>query len=262
MVLHAKVCGRLGDRRHKHSKKPALRSGLFTFMVSCGLLMPAGNPLIRQRLSDLIEEGEQLVRDFDAHSAGVAPDQIRLAAWMTSCLNLLDKLSISSNRFVGEFEFYIRPQPSRGRDYVLEAALGVMKSASVEYSLGLAVEYHLSVSAAVFGGLLDEADYLAQKGYIRAAAVLAGAALEEGLRTRARASGVPLGSRDTLNPLIVKLKAPDVGVLSEYEAKRLESVARMRNDAAHSGDFDYSSDEVAQAIKEVSRMLEQLLLRG
>jgi hypothetical protein len=30
MVLHAKVCGRLGDRRH-NIEKPALRSGLFAF---------------------------------------------------------------------------------------------------------------------------------------------------------------------------------------------------------------------------------------
>jgi hypothetical protein len=36
MVLHAKVCGRLGDRRH-NIEKPAPKSGLFAF---CGKMKP------------------------------------------------------------------------------------------------------------------------------------------------------------------------------------------------------------------------------
>src|SRR5277367_3678145 len=36
MVLHAEVCGRLGDRRHK-SGKPTLRSGLFCVWTDMGL---------------------------------------------------------------------------------------------------------------------------------------------------------------------------------------------------------------------------------
>ena len=62
------------------------------------------------------------------------------------------------------------------------AALGVLQSAREEYSCGMAVEYHLSVSAAGFSGLLDEAKYLCDKRYLRASAVLVGAALEEGLK--------------------------------------------------------------------------------
>jgi hypothetical protein len=142
------------------------------------------------------------------------------------------------------------------------AALGVLQSARVEYSLGLAVEYHLSVSAAVFDGLLDEADYLLSKGYLRAAAVLMGAALEEGLKTRARTEGIEVGPRDTLNPIIIKLKAPEVNVLNEFSAKRLESLAKMRNDAAHGSDFNYQLDEVSGALKEVRATLEQILQHG
>ncbi len=151
--------------------------------------------------------------------------------------------------------------PSGSRDLNIGAALGVLKSARVEYSLGLAVEYHLSVSAAVFDGILDEAEYLLAKGYQRAAAVLLGAALEESLKTRARALGLEVGPKDTLGPIIAKLKAPDVQVLNEFEAKRLESLARMRNDAAHGGEFNYQSDQVSQALSEVRATLEQLLKR-
>jgi hypothetical protein len=84
-------------------------------------------------------------------------------------------------------------------------------------------------------------DYLIRRiicskhGYERAAVVLAGAALEEGLKNRARAAGVEVTSKETLSPIIIKLKAMEVGVLTEFEAKRLEAVAKMRNDAAHGG---------------------------
>jgi hypothetical protein len=117
----------------------------------------------------------------------------------------------------------------------------------------------LSVSAAVFSGLLDEATYLFQKGYIRAAAVLLGAALEEGLKARARAVPIALSPRETLSPVIVKLKSPEVSVLTEFEAKRLEPIARLRNDAAHGGEFTYEASVVESAIKEVEEILGRLL---
>jgi hypothetical protein len=222
--------------------------------------MLTGNALIRQRLDDLIGEGERQWNEFNANGKGVIQDPIRFAQWATSCLNLLDKLSISSNRFVKEFEGWLAPNP--GRKVNLGGALGVLKSARIEYSLGLAVEYHLSVSAAVFDGLLDEADYLLSKGHPRAAAVLMGAALEEGLKTRAKAEGIEVGPKETLNRIITKLKAPDVHVLNEFSAKRLEALARMRNDAAHGGEFNYQEKDVSGALNEVRLTLEQILQHG
>ena len=68
-----------------------------------------------------------------------------------------------------------------------------------------------------------------------------------------------IGPRDTLTPVIVKLKAPDINVLTEFEAKRLEAIAKLRNDAAHGGDFAYSEKDVDAALKEVESILSKLL---
>lgn len=216
-----------------------------------------GNPLILRRLDELIAEGERIFEEYTkAEKRGIA-EPVSLVRWITSSLNLLDKLSVSTNRFVKQFELWTTP----GTSAVMNAgaATGVLKSAKDEYSLGLAVEYHLSVSAAVFEGLLDQADYLLKHGYERAAVVLAGAALEEGLKNRARAAGVEVVSKETLNPIIIKLKAIEVGVLTEFEAKRLEAVAKMRNDAAHGGEFTYSSEQISEAVSEVRATLEKVL---
>ena len=218
---------------------------------------PFLNEVFLKRLDELILEGERQWSAQSTHEKHKIMDIVGFTQWATSSLNLLDKLSVSTNRFVKQFEVQVCGGP--GQLMNSGAALGVLKSARDEYACGLAVEYHLSVSAIVFGGLLDEAAYLLSKGYTRAAAVLLGAALEEGLKARARASSVDVGPRDTLSPVIVKLKAPEVRVLTEFEAKRLEAIAKLRNDAAHGGDFSYSNDDVGTAIKEVQGVLNKLL---
>ena len=215
------------------------------------------NETFLSHFDELIPEGKRLWEEFKNNDDGMIMDIVAFTKWTTSCLNLLDKLSISTNRFVKQFEIWVTGGP--GQKMNIGAALGVLESARHDYSCGMAVEYHLSVSAAVFNGLLDEASYLLRKDYGRAAAVILGAALEEGLKTRARSVPLKIGARETLNPVIVKLKAPAVGVLTEFEAKQLEAVARMRNDAAHGGEFDYSKAEIQAAYNQVESILRKLL---
>lgn len=216
---------------------------------------PYINPDIAERFDELIREGERQLEEQAANSWKVR-SPTALTQWSTSCLNLLDKLSVSTNRFVTEFEMYGRV---KGDSINLGLALGVLKSAREEYNRGLAVDYHLSVSASVFSSLLDEARYLLSKGYLRAATVIAGAALEEGLKTRARAIPIEISNRDTLVPVINKLKTESVGVLTEFEAKRLEALGKLRNDAAHGGDFGYAEPEIEEMIVEVEKTLARLL---
>lgn len=215
------------------------------------------NESFLSRFDELIFEGKRLWDEFQKNEEGIILDIVAFTKWTTSCLNLLDKLSISTNRFVKQFETWVIGGP--GKKMNIGAALGVLESARHEYSCGMAVEYHLSVSATVFSGLLDEASYLLSKGYDRAAVVIFGAALEEGLKTRARSIALEIGKKETLHPIIQKLKAPDVGLLTEFEAKQLEAVAKMRNDAAHGGEFVYSMSDIEEAYKRVESILYKLL---
>lgn len=215
------------------------------------------NEGILERFNNLITEGKRLWEEFQTNKDGIIMDVMAFTKWSTSCLNLLDKLSMTSNRFVKQFEIWVLGGP--GKKMNIGAALGVLKSAKDEYLLGMAVDYHLSVSAAVFSGLLDEASYLSGKGYYRAAAVIAGAALEEGLKTYARSIPIVIGPKETLNPIIIKLKSLDIGILTAFEAKELEIIAKMRNDAAHGGEFNYSQTHIEDMLKKVELMLHKLL---
>ncbi len=217
------------------------------------------NPDILERFEELIRDGNALYQDTAAHKL-VVRDPVALTQWTTSCLNLFDKLSVSTNRFVTEFEYYGRITGAGNRSNInVGTALGVLKSAKEEYIQGLAINYHLSVSSSVFNGLLDEARYLLSKEYLRAAAVLAGAALEEGLKTRARSEGIEFTNKDGLSDIVVKLKRSDTGVLTEFEAKKIEPIGKIRNDAAHGGEFNYQKQDVQEMLDEVEKILSRVL---
>lgn len=216
------------------------------------------NQAIIQRFDELISEGEQQLWEQRKHP-GEIHDPTKLTQWTTSSLNLLDKLSIASNRFVTEFERYGRVGSNGTIN--LGLALGVLKAAREEYLRGLAVDYHLSVSAAVFSDLLEESHYLLSKSYLRAAAVLAGAALEEELKARAKVEKIELSQRDTLVPIVHKLKADEVGALTEFEARKLEALGKFRNDAAHGGDFQYTQEQVAEMVADIEKVLARVLGR-
>jgi hypothetical protein len=103
--------------------------------------------IILDRFDELIKEGEALLT-LMRENKGRINDAASVSKWTTSSLNLLDKLSVSTNRFVQEFERYGHVN----NEYMnIGLALGVLRSANEEYIRGLAIDYHLSVSAAVFG---------------------------------------------------------------------------------------------------------------
>ncbi len=101
---------------------------------------PFINPAILGRLEELIKEGEQQWWEYQK-KPGLIRDPVRFTQWSTSCLNLLDKLSVTSNRFVVEFETWAKR--GAGKEINIGASLGVLKAALEEYKLGLAIDYHL-----------------------------------------------------------------------------------------------------------------------
>jgi hypothetical protein len=217
------------------------------------------NKAIVDRFDELITEGHRLWNEFKNNDKGIIMDIISFTQWSTSSLNLLDKLSINTNRFVRQFEIWAIGGP--GRQMNIGASLGILLSAKDEYLKGMAVDYHLSVSSSVFSGILDEALYLLEKKYLRASAVLFGAALEEALKTYAKANSIELGPKETLTPLIDKMKKNDVQLITEFEAKNLQAIANMRNDAAHGGNFIYTEKQVKESYQKVEELLQRLFKR-
>ena len=214
------------------------------------------NPEFIKRFDELIAEGQEIWWDPVKNQQFKDVNPVRFTQWATSCLNLLDKLSVSTNRFAREFERYSIVQAN-----ILNIGLplGVLKSAKDEYTRGLAIDYHLSVSATVFGDIVTEASYLLEKGYLRAAAILARAGLEEALRARARAIPLEISTKIKLSELLVKLKQH--GVLNEFDEKRIDAHTKIGNAAAHGDIFQYAKEDVEKLIREAEDTVARYLGR-
>lgn len=206
------------------------------------------NPEIVQRFDELIERGNELWWDPIKNQAHKNQNPVLFTQWTTSSLNLLDKLSISTNRFVREFEKYSSAQTGQAN---IGLALGVLQAARDEYIRGLAVDYQLGVSAAVFGDIISEARYLLEKGYLRASAILARAGLEETLRARARAIPIDISNRVKLFDLLGKLRHN--GILTEFDERRIDAYVKIGNAAAHGDAFSYNSDDVKGLVNEAEQ---------
>ncbi|MGL5014222.1 MAG: DUF4145 domain-containing protein [Bacteroidales bacterium] len=211
------------------------------------------NPQIIERFSELIKDGKKIWNEVKETENCIIKDPVKFNKWATSSLNLLDKLSISTNRFVRQFENYAVGRPTECVN--VGASLGVLESAKEEYEKGMAIEYHLSISATVFSGILDEASYLLNKNYLRSAMVLIGAALEEAFKAYAKAYEIEITNKETLSPLIDKLRKN--GIISDLDKRKLESIVMLRNKAAHGGEFEYTKEEIEDAYKKVEEQLEK-----
>jgi Domain of unknown function (DUF4145) len=203
------------------------------------------NPEFIKRFDELIAEGQEIYWNPEKDEPFREQSPVRFTQWATSCLNLLDKLSVSTNRFAQEFERYSVVQ---NNNLNVGLPLGVLKAARDEYTRGLAIDYHLSVSASVFGDIVTEASYLLEKGYLRAAAILARAGLEEALRSRARAIPLEISTKIKLPDLLKKLEQHEV--LHEFDRKRIEAHVEIGNAAAHSDEFKYAKEDVEKLIHE------------
>jgi hypothetical protein len=108
------------------------------------------------------------------------------------------------------------------------------------------------VQADVLDGELDGARELAKAGFDRAAAVIAGVALERHLRQVATQRSVTTPRSATIARLNDALK--DAGVIDTPEWRRIQRLGDLRNLGGHAREREPSAEEVQELIEGVSRV--------
>ena len=141
--------------------------------------------------------------------------------WGMSCLNILERVfgkdSTHNDRFSGLY--------SQFDDYTpVMNALGILKAAKDDYENGYLFDTRLLIQAEVFDDILEQAEHLLSAGYYQPAAVVAGAVLEDGLRTLCRRRNISLPAKSTINPMNDSL-AKD-GAYNSLVQKRVSSFSR------------------------------------
>ena len=114
-----------------------------------------------------------------------------------------------------------------------EAGLGVLQAIREDVANGYLADLRRLVAAEVFTDFLEMAEHLLANGYHHAAASLAGAVLEDGLRRELSATGAKAtGNLESMNQIALNLK-----IYGPLAFKQVKVWIDIRNNADH-GNWD------------------------
>ena len=212
---------------------------------------------VRQRLGGaaLVEKGEAVratsrpaPRNYIMH-----PDLVRgpqYSEWRTQALTCLTDVFGSDHTYTTSFQSGVEEEPHTP---FVGKGLGILRGALDDVEKGYVQTLREIAAAAVFSDLLDQADHLLKNEYLMPAASVAGAVLENGLRSLAERNNITVKERDNLSALNSKLADKDV--YNRLRQKQVSVWIEVRNNADH-GHFDKLTEtDVADLIKGVRNFL-------
>jgi len=194
---------------------------------------------VRERLAALIEKGQQVM---------AIERNARLfiemhAEWRSQSTVLLRQIFGTTHAYTENFEALV----SARRSISATEGLGILRAALDDVEQGYLSTLEEMASAEVFADFLEQADHLLSHGYSAPAASLAGAVLENGLRSLAERNDIAVKARDDLSALNSKIAAK--GVYNRLRQKQVAVWIDVRNAADHGRFDDFRESDVADLIR-------------
>lgn len=213
---------------------------------------------ILQQLDGLIATGEQLVASFklgEMASYYTDEPEAKLRAFTTGAFAAIARVAGDTS------EFYTTI-PRQGLDSQLAAqgydmsfipaVLGSLQALRQSVDSGYLTSLESKLRANVHDDFLTQAQQLLSASYHVAAMVLAGGVLENHLHKLAVARGITWSGNGTISKYNDQLK--DV-LYPQPTWRRIQSIADVRNNAAHGNTAAVNVDDVKDAIIFIERLL-------
>ena len=213
---------------------------------------------IRTRAVALVEKGHSVISTHRPHPPNVIGfptlDTQEYANWRSQSLAFLTDLLGPEHVYTKDF---LTSTERSGYTNSTHAGIGILQAVLEDIEQGFIETIRQLITAEVFADLFDQATHLLKNGYKAPAASLAGAVLENGLRSIAVSQGVQVKASDDLSSLNQKLA--DKGVYSRLNQKKVHVWTDIRNDADH-GHFDQLGDnDIDDFIKGAQSLLSDFL---
>lgn len=215
--------------------------------------------IITEKFAKLIAEGRDLMAkagwdgsDFRKHVGDV--DYVR---FRTEALNLVKKACGADSDHYAQLKRLAEEKTVAFNSYYFKDCFGALEAAERDFSGGMLFDVRAMVSAEVLDDFLEQAEHLLTNGYHVPAASLAGAVLEDTLRTLGSQKGIAVPDRTTIDGLNTALTK--AGVYDKLTFKRIVAIANIRNNADH-GHFDkFAKEDVVDMMKWVRRFTADFL---
>jgi hypothetical protein len=210
-------------------------------------------------LEKLIAEGEAVLNaKFTIATSSFTEEDFvpveQFDRWLGNCRVLQAKLG----RAIEPWKEALNAHGSNKAVFAMRT-LGTVRSIKDAVEGGHLAEFAELVVAEAFANLLEQAEYLFDKGYYLAAGVLGRAILEEHLRKAAlKNECLPQKGRPTLNDLNSALYKKDV--YDKLEFKLIDSLSAIGNDCAHNKPT-VTKERVAHLLEQLIALLPRLSAR-
>ena len=211
------------------------------------------------QLDHLIEKGEAIAsrpaEEQWSMGAGERLEARRFAQWRAQSLAFARSFLRDGHTYLLQLERVTEPcvtnsQPDPQADQ-RDAGVGVLEAIRDDVANGYLADLRILVAGEVFSDFLRMADHLLNNGYHHAAASLAGAVLEDGLRRDLTARG----SKATGNLESMNQVALDGQIYGPLVYKQVKVWIDIRNNADHGNWDGVEAEWVASMLRDLPRFL-------
>lgn len=205
----------------------------------------------------LIEEYEAALKQSKHSDASDVISDVRVSQMQTRCLVAIER-AVGHNSVYYEQAKTILDSSSHSWGY-LAGLIGVVGALLHNIRAGYLKALEELVHGEVFGDFLEMAQYLLDKGYKDAAAVIAGSTLEAHLKQLCKKAdiSVDVGSKpkraDMINNELAKKEA-----YSKLDQKNVTAWLGLRNSAAHGNYEAYDKEQVNLLISSIRDFITRL----
>jgi uncharacterized protein YutE (UPF0331/DUF86 family) len=218
---------------------------------------------IDHRFQQLIQVGDTLIQLLPREGSGYSfwVPEVRLPDfqnWLGSCANLLRTITPAAGHYAEECQHLMSHESmERGiAAVVVLKMLGLVRSAHVEWQSGLLRRIEYIVAAETFDDFLDHAAMYHKGNKKIEAAVLASAVLEDALKRITKRHDIDPAGKSMEEIVDTLTKA---AILTPVKAKRVRSIAAVRNHAMHAEWDSIDIRDVGELVRGTKALIEELL---
>jgi hypothetical protein len=214
----------------------------------------------KQRFAELSEQMESLLASkapkYNSFSktTKVEIDGNSLLEWKVKARNLLSKACGQESEHYTAFVKNDTTGIYQTHLAALDRLRAIFVAAKEDYEGGYLQSTRSLVQAEVFDSELEQATELLTNGYKVPAAVVAGVVLETSLRELCERENIDYGKLDKMNADLSK-----ASIYNKLQQKRITALADIRNSAAHGKPDEFSTRDVEDMIRDITRFVAEHL---
>ena len=208
-------------------------------------------------VESLIEEYEAALKQSKHGDGSDVISDVRVSQMQTRCLAAIERIVGRNSVYYEQAKNVLDSRDHRWRH--LAGLIGVVESLLHNVQAGYIQTLGELVHGEVFGDFLETAQYLLDKGYKDAAAVMAGGTLEAHLRQLCKKADIraDVGGKPKRTDLINnELAAREV--YSKLDQKNVTAWLSLRNSAAHGKYEAYNGEQVSLLISSIRNFITRL----